>query len=434
MKIVMFTPALKTSAIGRMASLVTRALISQGHEVTVVRTEKESFLDCPTHDFGTELIPWNDFSQVSSLAGYADVLVYQIGNNYEFHHGSLEWLPRLPGIVCLHDFFVGHLFNGWAQTHRPQADATLRAWYGDEVAQRYFRFQTSEAFIDGTRDAAPMTDWICSMAHGVVTHSSWGIERVLKSCPGPVYVIPLAYDAPKNVLNHASTHSSFSDPFRILTIGHINQNKRVASVISAIGTSPVLRKGSVYRLVGNIEPETVHELSALASKCQVNLFISGEVDDATLMQALKQTDVVSCLRWPSLEAASASAIEAMLYGKPTIVTNTGFYREIPDNCVKKIDPENEISSLQSTLEHLLTDSQARYALGTAAKTWAEATFTSENYAQKLIDIAFSVNKAKPMIAAANYFTEVMSRWGATRSLVTLEETLKPLNIFGCRED
>jgi glycosyltransferase involved in cell wall biosynthesis len=356
-------------------------------------------------------------------------LVYQVGDNYQFHRGCLEWLPRLPGIVCLHDFFLGHLFDGWAQEHRREADATLHVWYGEEAARCFFRYPDSELFIKGKQDVAPMTEWICSMAHGVVTHSSWGIKRVLNSCPGPVYVAPLAYDAPKIKSIDANTYYSESNQFTILTIGHINPNKRVASVIRAIGNSPLLRQRSIYRLVGNIQPEAVHELSALARKCQVNLVISGEVDEANLAHAIEQAEVVSCLRWPSLEAASASAIEAMLYGKPTIVTDTGFYRELPDTCVKKIDPENEISSLQLTLEQLLVDSQARYALGAAAKTWAEATFTPENYAQKLIDIGFSTNKAKPMIAAANYFTEIMKRWEATEELINLENTIAPLRLF-----
>lgn len=430
MNIVLFTPAVKTSAIGRMACLVTRELLAQGHEVSVVRTEDEVFLDKPKHDFGVELIPWNDSDQIVSLANQADALVYQVGDNYPFHRGCLEWLPRLPGIVCLHDFFLGHLFYGWSQERRQEADAILRAWYGDEVARRFFSYPDSEAFIEGTRNTSPMTQWMCSMAHGVITHSSWGIDRVLKACPGPVYVAPLAYDAPENIFKNSGTHSSDGGrQFRILTIGHVNPNKRVESVIRAIANSALLRQRSTYRLVGQIRPETIHELSVLARNSGVNLVISGEVDDAALAHAVEQADVISCLRWPSLEAASASAIEAMLYGKPTVVTDTGFYRELPDECVKKIDPNNEIDSLQSTLEQLFKDLELRHTLGIQGQQWAKSTFTPENYARKLIDIADSVNKAKPMIAAANYFVDVMNRWGATTNVINLESTMAPLHLI-----
>ena len=118
--------------------------------------------------------------------------------------------------------------------------------------------------------------------------------------------------------------------FRVLTIGHVNTNKRAEAVIRAIGASSVLRERTVYRLVGAIRPEIADKLARLARETGVNITISGEVDDESMVDAIRQADVVSCLRWPALEAASASTIEALLYGKSTIVTDTGFYSEIPD--------------------------------------------------------------------------------------------------------
>src|SRR3712207_9006373 len=46
--------------------------------------------------------------------------------------GGVRWLADFPGLVCLHDFFLGHLFYGWAQTDRPQAEAILQCWYRSE--------------------------------------------------------------------------------------------------------------------------------------------------------------------------------------------------------------------------------------------------------------------------------------------------------------
>lgn len=53
MKLIVFTPANTKSAIGRMTALVTRELIAQGSEVTVVRTEAKHLLSTDVHDFGT---------------------------------------------------------------------------------------------------------------------------------------------------------------------------------------------------------------------------------------------------------------------------------------------------------------------------------------------------------------------------------------------
>lgn len=418
MKLIIFTPAIKSSAIGRMACLVTRALVSQGHDVTVVRTEAERLLDTPTHDFGSQLIRWNEVDQVIALARTSDAVVYQVGNNYEFHQGGVEWLANLPGLVCLHDFYLCDLFNGWAQHRRQEAVSMLRNWYGPDIASRFFGYTSSDTFLEGTRNSSPMTEWLCSMAYSVITHSSWGVERVLKSCPGPVYVVPLAYDAPEYQISTPALKYGGRHQFELLTVGHINSNKRIASVIRAIGSSPTLRQATAYRLVGHIQSDTALELSALARKLEVNLFISGEVDDAELALAIQQADVVSCLRWPSLEAASASAIEAMLYGKPIIVTDTGFYAEIPGECAVKINPNNEINDLASALDRLVADSSLRNQIGGAAKQWASKISSAEAYSLQLIACLGDMSKSAPLISAVNNMNNFMFGWSGNIGMLS----------------
>jgi glycosyltransferase involved in cell wall biosynthesis len=430
MKLIIFTPAVKISAIGRMTSLVTRALVAAGHDVTVVRAESAGLLSKETHDFHALTIPWNESKVIADLASQADSVIYQIGNSFEMHQGCLEWLSRIPGVVCLHDFYLGHLFYEWAHTHRELANEALRAWYGDEIQSQFFSHSNGEDFLENTRDAAPMTEWICSLARGVVTHSSWAINRVLNSCPGPVYVVPLAYDAPQIL---ATPSDLDNDAFRILTIGHVNPNKRISSVIQAIGNSAVLQERAIYNIVGKIQPETETELAALAQRHGVKLVISGEVEDKILAEAVRQSDVISCLRWPTLEAASASAIEAMLYGKPIVVTDTGFYSEIPDRCVIKIAQDNEITSLQTALE-LLCDSQvAREQLGAEAQKWAKNAFCPQNYAGKVLEVALLARGTGPIVSMVEHFTELLRRWGASNNLLQLEDTTAPLQSMcdGC---
>jgi glycosyltransferase involved in cell wall biosynthesis len=426
MKVVMFTPGLKASAIGRMSILVVHALRAAGHDVIVVRCEKEALIAQPPHDFGGEVLSWADLDRVSAAIRGADSVVYHIGDNYEFHAGCMEWLPHAPGIVCLHDFFLGHLFWAWAERHPTAANAALKGWYGDEVAAKYFGHPNSAAFIAATADAAPMTEWVGAMASGVITHSNWGAGRLLRACPGPVQVVPLPYNAPAG---GSDTRHADSRTFRVLTVGHVNPNKRVASVVRAIGNSPVLRDHTIYRLVGQIQTDTVVALSGLARNYQVNLLISDELDNDALASAIDQADVVTCLRWPSLEAASASAIEAMLYGKPVIVTDTHFYSELPDDCVVKIDPTDEINSLQRALEQLYHSPELRRALGARAKEWANATFRADRYADSVVQMATEVSRVRPALAAVEHFTHTLVRWGAHTDWLSEGSTREALRLF-----
>jgi glycosyltransferase involved in cell wall biosynthesis len=429
MRLLIFSPATLASAIGRVTQLVVQALATQGHESVVVRSEDKAHLATPTHALAARTVPWDETGHVEVLAQAADAVVYQIGDNYQFHRGCLEWLPRLPGVICLHDYFVGSLFCGWSEQRRPQARAVLRAWYGEAVAERYPSFRASQELIEGTHETAPMTEWVTSMATGVVTHSSWGIQRVLDACPGPVHVVPLPYNAPGLGLGSASDPQAPADTFTVLTVGHINPNKRAANVIRALGNSALLRRRSRYRLVGRIEPAVARQLIALADKLNVELVISGEVDEVALHQAMGQADVVCCLRLPSLVAASASAIEAMLYGKAVVVLDTGFFRELPDACVRKVSPEQEVVDLQRELESLCMSQAEREALGKNAAEWAATTFSADSYARRLAQVCTTAAKAAPSIEAGSYFAQILARWGASDDGAHIPDTVAPLSIF-----
>ena len=71
----------------------------------------------------------------------------------------------------------------------------------------------------------------------------------------------------------------------------------------------------------------------------------GYVDDNTLAAYYRDADVLCNLRNPALEGASWSLVEQMSLGKPIIVSDNGFYSEIPGECVFKISLENEEEEL-----------------------------------------------------------------------------------------
>jgi glycosyltransferase involved in cell wall biosynthesis len=405
MKIAVFTPALKQSAIGRSTALVTKALVAKGHEVIVVRAEMEEFLALPAHDFGAPLIAWNNTLQVEAVLTDS-LAVYQIGNHYPYHKGCLEWLPENPGIVCLHDYYLGMLFHSWGEKQVPEALRLLRAWYSDYAADKFFEYPDAESFIEGTRWVSPMTEWICAMASGVIAHSAWNISRVLRSCAGPVSTVALAYDKG----DAREPRPPHNEKFVILTVGHINENKRSHSVIKAIGSSH-LRKSAVYRMAGSVTEKTRDRLEKQAAQEGVEIELLGHVDDDELASHLQDADVVSCLRWPVLESASATAIEAMLHGKPTIVTDTGFYFELPDDCVMKVDPHNEVNGIRSALETLHASEAHRLQIGSAARQYAQTMFSADKYAESLVGMAGAANEARKLILQAREAVDARRREG-----------------------
>lgn len=428
MKIVLFSPLANTSAIGRVTALIVPALIELGHTVTIVRTEMPHILPAPAHACAASVLEWTNEPAVEDALRNADAWVYQIGNSYEFHCGGLHWLERRPGIVCLHDFVVAHLFASWAETRRSEADGVLHRWYDEPVARSFFAARDHREFLETASRDHPMTEWIGAMAHGVVSHSHWGMPRVLRASGWPARVVPLPYNAP--CVRPAMQRTG--DKVRILTVGHANVNKRIESVISAIGGSADLRSRVEYQLCGRIEPRYALELARSARVVGLRLRISGEVDDFGLRSAMEEADVICSLRWPSLEAASATAIEAMLCRKALVVTDTGFYSELPDDCVRKIRPTDELADLRAALEELVANAPARQAMAARAEAWAKQTFRADHYARELIEMSKLTAVTRPVLNMTKVLGDLLAGWGATPELTASQDIIDPLAIFQTR--
>lgn len=428
MKFAIFSPLVTHSAIGRVTALVVRALQALEQQVVIVRTEQNVAADELHHSCTVEQISWTDTAAVMRVTQDADLLVYQVGNNYELHCGAMHWLDRLPGIVCLHDFVVAHLFAGWAQSRPKEALRVLKEWYGEEVATRFFNVHDGHQFMEDASTIYPMTEWVCAMADGVISHSHWGMRRVTRACAGPVRAVPLPYDAPFAV-KASSTSPARKDMVNVITVGHANSNKRIESVIQAIGSSALLRHTIHYRLCGRIEPAYAIKLIALARSLGVQLTVAGETDSTGLQIAINEADIACCLRWPSFEAASATAIEGLLYGKAVIVTDTSFYSELPDDCVLKIPHQSEVPKLMDALEFLCMHPEKRRAMAVRGQQWATATFTARNYAENLVQLTRPIATAKPLVQMADRLMTQMRDWGASSEMLLADAIVEPLLLF-----
>ena len=104
----------------------------------------------------------------------------------------------------------------------------------------------------------------------------------------------------------------------------------------------------VYAVLGSVSDAYRRELQAAArvKSFEPNMRFLGEVPDRLLSAYLSAADICVNLRFPVTEGASASVIEEMMFGKPVIVNDTGFFSELPDDCVVKIRPgrRNDLAS------------------------------------------------------------------------------------------
>lgn len=363
MKILWLTPIGERSAIGRSSRYVVEALVREGHDVTVVSSQTEPAVN-PQTFLARTLPSVKDLLEQENLASF-DLVVAHFGDHFPNHAGCLKVLghPRLIGIF--HDADMTNFGNGFFA-------------FGEALFPDIPQSLLARGEITGS---------IAAHCAGVVAHSPF-YAGTLDTCDGPLGIIPLAWDLDEAARQAAlSPRPRNAERITIATIGHINRNKCADRVIRAIGASATLKATCEYRLIGAIEDKERDYLSALSADEGVPLTMLGAVDDEVLNAEITGADIISCLREPVLEGASASAIECMMHGKAVMVSHAGFYLELPADCVIRVPATTRPEDILEALEPIALDAAKRHAIAHRAKAFADEVFSPKAYARDLLALA-----------------------------------------------
>ncbi len=395
------------SAIGASGALVAAELAARGHDVAVFRTETGELLDMPPRPAPGHVMPLAN-APLDVLARDYDAFIVNLGDHYGHHGAAIPALLRLPAVAVFHDAFLANLFNGWIVAGGGDAvvGPALSAVYGaaEAGAPGSFLLPLEEMAI-----RRPMLEWFAAFAAGAVVHANHYAERARSVCPGPVEVVPLAYESyalppPREVGPEGEVV--------VATVGHINRNKRVADMLRAMADSEPLRERVRYRLIGPVEPAERAALGDLARSLGVpEPEFTGWVEDADMPRRLAGVDVICCLRNPVLEGASASLIVALRSGRPVLVSDHGPYAEVPDGLVLKCRPGHEATDVRLHLEALLADPAPARAMAGRARAYAAETFTARNYADGLLALADRATEGLPAVRAGMGIGRTLAGFG-----------------------
>jgi glycosyltransferase involved in cell wall biosynthesis len=395
------------SAIAGFGSLVVGELAARGHEIVVYRTETGEMLHRIPLRPAPGPVLWLGDAVPEALSRDYDAVIINLGDHYGHHGAAIASLLRVPFLVILHDAFLADLYAGWAEAEGRHSEhpVVLGAVYGDAEAK------TAEPLMLPVEEMArrrPMLEWFAAFAAGAVVHASHYAERVRAVCPGPVEVIPLAYEgvplpAPPREMGREVV---------VATVGHVNRNKRVADMLRAVSDSALLQECVRYRLIGAAEPAEQEALVSLARSLGVREpEFTGWVEEADMPRHLAAVDAICCLRNPVLEGASASLILGLRTGRPVLVSDHGPYAEIPDGLVLKCRPGHEATDLRLHLEALLADPAPARAMAQHARAYAEATFTASGYADRLLAHIDRVTEGLPAVRAAMGLGRTLAGFG-----------------------
>jgi glycosyltransferase involved in cell wall biosynthesis len=308
-----------------------------------------------------------------------------------------------PGIVIAHDICMHNFMRGYYIVHQnapKQYEKILHKQYGREADRILQASNSVEEWNKLDLLKYHFSEPIFQNVLGVVVHSDYHKKFLEKFYHGPILVTPLLYMNEQVEVDEAITFQGYDEKkINILTVGVVNPNKHIDLVIEVLGKNSDLSKQINYTVIGSMENRQYAEkLERMIRKYSLEktVHLLGYVEDRELDYYYQYADIVTNLRLPALEGGSASLVEQMLSGKAVIVTNTGVYADIPDDCVFKIDSTEMLSSLEKTLRMLVNAQNVLEETGNRARAYAENKFSSEQYIENFCDFLNAVVFTLPL--------------------------------------
>jgi glycosyltransferase involved in cell wall biosynthesis len=318
-------------------------------------------------------------------AGLAPLPVYHIGNN-ALHLGICRLALREPGLVVLHDLSLIDLAKhiSHESDNSELWKAQMREQYGDDVAGLISKSDSSINSHNEMVANYPLFQPFVQNALGVIVHSRYARDILVDKLPAgtPVKHLNLPAPAPSIVADRDYDAATLSFVF----CGHVGPNRRLIEFFEAWGRLESPEKINL-EIFGNVR--NGKQLTRYAEHFGVAdyLHLRGYVDESELEKALHCAHFAINLRWPTMGEGSASQLRYWSAALPTLVTDVGWYAELPDDAVCKIAIDNEVAGIQALLEDVLASPGKYRAVGVRGRDFLRDHHSPDNYARELASFA-----------------------------------------------
>ena len=292
-----------------------------------------------------------------------DVALYHVGNDPESHGWIVEALRRRPGVVVLHEHVLHHLVAGLTLA-RADVHGYLNAMERDGgLVGRLLAHGVLDNRIpplwETRPDEFPLNGEVLELAEALIVHSRFvearvraaGFDRPVFRIAHPAWPVPPIEPA-----------AGVEGELVVGAFGHVNATKRTPQLLHAVSLVP----GARLLLVGALSER--YELDV-----PPDVQREEYVDEPRLWSLMAACDVVVSLRAPTMGETSGTAIRALSLGKPLVVSDLGWFAELPDEVALKVPVgEGEVETLAASLELLRREPARREAMSRAARALAES--------------------------------------------------------------
>lgn len=293
-----------------------------------------------------------DVRNFDAVAPTYDAILYELGNS-EFHVHMLPLLERHPGVVGLHDAFLGGMM-AYLQFQLGEPDGYFREVLDAHagVARRYMApISNHPDAVRATKVDLPCISRVLKAATGIISHSPFNIHVANRFHPegwrASWRIIPQMVALPKQTElsreNERARLGISPDDFVITTFGHIAWTKWGDRLLEAFVESG-LASDSRCRLIyagelakddfGIVLNQRIRKLR-LGDRIRITNFLS-ETDYA---RYLRVSDCAVQLRKKSRGGTPKGVLDCLAHGLPVLVNNEASYADYTDDVVIKVSSD-----------------------------------------------------------------------------------------------
>jgi glycosyltransferase involved in cell wall biosynthesis len=289
-------------------------------------------------------------------------------------------LYKIPGVVVLHDFFLGdiicHIEHSRHIDHYLTRTLLRSHGYG-AIDERFNHHRLPDLF-----PRFPANIDILTQAQGVIFHSNYAVKLTERFYPaydrGALKVIPLVrrLATPRTKADARRRLGLSADDIIVCSFGFIQPAKLSVRLADAWLESPLCHDRRCHLVFVGAMPNGPYADEMCArmkrpdggERIQVTGFVSAEIYNLYLQAA----DIGVQLRAHSRGETSAAALDCLTYGLATIVNANGSMAELPRDCVRRLDDIFETSQLAHALTELRMDAAEQERLGASAAAYVAA--------------------------------------------------------------
>jgi glycosyltransferase involved in cell wall biosynthesis len=341
-----------------------------------------------------DTVPWD---------GY-DFKLYNIGNNPWYHAQIYEACLRHPGTVILHESVLYYLFVGYYQTRESFYQQVFEQEGPHAVAMLKDEKKAGRDLLHFKKPKLlPFNRELINSGNSFLTHSVCCRNDVLARAERPVRAqhINMAVDPPVNVeggrLRLLRRLGLPEDTLIAASFGFIAPTKLNHVVCDAVNrVNATGQRRIVYLMVGEGDYVDGH-LGRYIQK-------TGFVADSMYEEYLSSVDLVVNLRYPSMGETSLALLRAMSFGKPCIVSDHGWFSELREGTVFKLESRpGEVlrEMLYEVLRLSLAHPEAFGQIGQRARQWVQSDCSVRHSSAQIAEFLLKPGKTiKPLTVAA----------------------------------